>query len=72
LTRHERPSNAGLVYSWHNCKNWETIRSKQSIKKKLQSPKKNVEPEIAALHEGAVDHLGVLVAPSRVLLHLPD
>ena len=31
----------GLVYSWHNCKNWETIRSKQSIKKKLQSPKKN-------------------------------
>src|SRR6201993_4172824 len=31
LTRHERLSNAGLGYFWHNCKNWETIRSKQSM-----------------------------------------
>jgi len=35
------------------------------MKRKLQSPKKNVEPEIAALHDGAVDHLGVFVAHSR-------
>ena len=38
------------------------------MKRKLQSPKKNVEPEIAALHDGAVDHLGVIVELSLVLL----
>jgi len=27
-----------------------------------------LEPEIAALHDGAVDHLGVIVEPSLVLL----
>ena len=27
-----------------------------------------LEPEIAALHDGAVDHLGVFVEPSLVLL----
>src|ERR1700757_5415265 len=50
LTRHERLSNAGLVYSWHNCKNWETIRSKQSIKKKLQCWQSSAQ-DLARVHD---------------------